>query len=110
MLNEIKYLDELFLVGHFSLDIVLDICSDLFLHEVVLLLDSLDFYLAFLVQLVETCWLLVQQRFAHVIVHLCKVCLEGKIMEVVSEICWEIYELINLFFIIFQASLNIQIF
>ena len=55
MLNEIKYLDELFLVGHFSLDIVLDICSDLFLHEVVLLLDSLDFYLAFLVQLVETC-------------------------------------------------------
>ena len=54
LIDKKKYLNELSLISDFALNLLLDFSADLFLHEVVLLLYSLDLYLAFLVLLVET--------------------------------------------------------
>ncbi len=67
--NEQQYLNELSLIGNLVANNFLNISPNLFLHEVVLLLDSLNLYQTFLKLFVECCWFFVQQWSAHIIVH-----------------------------------------
>lgn len=93
------YLDEFSLVYDFGLDLFLNIGTDLFLHEIVLLLDSLDFDLAFFVLFVESGWFFIQQAFTHVVVHFYAVFLWEKIVDRVSRSCWEITNYKSIFII-----------
>jgi len=49
------FLDEFFLIGNLSSDCFLNIGSNLFLHEVILLFNSLDFNQALFVLFIESC-------------------------------------------------------
>ncbi len=64
-----KYLNEFSLIGNLVANDFLNICSNLFLHEIILLLDSLDFYQTFFILFVKCCRFFVQQWSSHIIIH-----------------------------------------
>ena len=68
--NGITYFDELFLFFYFLLDSVFSIGTHLFLHEIILMLDFLNFDEALFIRFVECSWFLAQKCFSHIFRHL----------------------------------------
>lgn len=69
LVNKTNYFDELFLFLDFLLDRVLNISTDLFLHEVIFMFDLLDLYQTFFIRLIERSCFLAQKRFTHIFRH-----------------------------------------